>query len=339
MNLQRKLIIGGASVGMLILILDGKTALAGAREGIELCLMTLIPSLFPFFVVSILLTVALAGSKLPFLRPVGKLCSIPEGSEFLLSIGFLGGYPVGAQNVALACRSGHLSRQDAQRMIGFCSNAGPAFLFGIIAPMFSKMRTAWVLWAIHILSALLVAVVIPASPSGRSVRKKTETITLTQALEKSVHNMALVCGWVILFRMVLTLLDRWLFWALQSDTVVILSGLLELSNGCVQLGNISCEGLRFLAAGVMLALGGVCVTMQTASVCSGLSLRFYFPGKLLQCCFTILLCFLAQGIFPAADRWDYPMPLLLFAGLGVLLLAFFLRKTENSCSIPAAHGV
>ena len=38
-----------ASMGMLVLILDGKTALEGARQGIELCLRTVVPSLFPFF--------------------------------------------------------------------------------------------------------------------------------------------------------------------------------------------------------------------------------------------------------------------------------------------------
>ena len=36
------------AAGMLVLILDAKTALAGAKEGIQLCLYTVIPSLFPF---------------------------------------------------------------------------------------------------------------------------------------------------------------------------------------------------------------------------------------------------------------------------------------------------
>ena len=33
---------------MLALILDSRTALAGAVQGVELCLKTLIPFLFPF---------------------------------------------------------------------------------------------------------------------------------------------------------------------------------------------------------------------------------------------------------------------------------------------------
>ena len=37
-----------AGFGMLVLILDGKTALLGMRDGLEICLWTVIPALFPF---------------------------------------------------------------------------------------------------------------------------------------------------------------------------------------------------------------------------------------------------------------------------------------------------
>ena len=36
------------ALGMIVLILDSKTALSGCREGVTLCLNVVIPSLFPF---------------------------------------------------------------------------------------------------------------------------------------------------------------------------------------------------------------------------------------------------------------------------------------------------
>ena len=74
---------------ILILIFDSKTALLGAREGLTLCSYTVIPSLFPFLVLSILLTDALSGSSLRLFKPIGKLCKMPEGSESLILIGLL----------------------------------------------------------------------------------------------------------------------------------------------------------------------------------------------------------------------------------------------------------
>lgn len=328
-----------ASAGMLVLILDGKTALSGARAGVELCLKTLIPSLFPFFILSILLTGTLVGQSAGVLRPLGKLCRIPQGAESLLAVGLLGGYPVGAQNVALACRAGKLSQADGARMLAFCNNAGPAFLFGIIGPMFSSPKLPWLLWGIHIFSALAVGMILPGGDSTTTVLPAETRISIQEALEKSVKVMALVCGWVILFRMLLTILDRWLFWALPVSAQVALAGLLELSNGCVQLIRIDSEGLRFVIAAVLLAFGGLCVTMQTASVAKGIPLSLYFPGKLLQALISFLLAAICQMCFPTASRWSFPAP---FLAAGMIICGFallFLRRQKKSSSIPAASGV
>ena len=123
----------GAASAMAILILDGKTAITGAQDGIALCLQTVIPSLFPFILLSILLTNTLLGHAIPLLRPLGRLFHLPSGSESLLICAFLGGYPVGAQTVSSLFQNGQLPRSTADRMLTFCNNAGPAFLFGMTA--------------------------------------------------------------------------------------------------------------------------------------------------------------------------------------------------------------
>lgn len=81
-----------AALAMLLLILDSRTAMEGVRDGIDLCIRTLIPSLFPFFIFSGLLTAAMNGRPIGILRPVCRLCGIPEGAESLLAVGFL--YPI-----------------------------------------------------------------------------------------------------------------------------------------------------------------------------------------------------------------------------------------------------
>ncbi|MBQ7801804.1 MAG: hypothetical protein IJ375_05740 [Oscillospiraceae bacterium] len=328
-----------AAVGMLVLILDGRTAMEGIRDGMDLCLRTLIPSLFPFFILSMLLTGSMAGQKLPLLRPIGRLCGIPEGCESLLITGFLGGYPVGAQNIAQAWKQGALSQKDAERMLGFCSNAGPAFIFGVVGLAFDVPWLVWALWAVHMVSAIAVGTLIPSS-CGRCCRMpKRERMPLTRALQKSIAVMAQVCGWVVLFRMVLAYLDRWFLWLLPEDGKVFLSGLLELSNGCVGLGALEMEGARFLAATVLLAFGGVCVTLQTGSVTGGLSLRYYFPGKLLQAVFSLALSFGIQLCLPAEERCALPPLIWAAAALISLISMGFLRKRQNNSSIPAAVGV
>ena len=144
------------ALGMIALILDSKTALSGCREGVTLCLNVVIPSLFPFFVLSVPLTQCLCGVRAPIASALFRGLGVPSGCEGILLVGLLGGYPMGAQSVETAWRSGCLDRKSAERMLAFTSFAGPSFLFGMTAACFPGKGYIWLLWAVHILSAILI---------------------------------------------------------------------------------------------------------------------------------------------------------------------------------------
>lgn len=319
--------------GILVLILDTKTALSGAIEGIDLCIRAVIPSLFPFFVLSIILTSTLIGKKTAILRPVGRLCGMPSGSESLLLVGLLGGYPTGAQAVTQAYVSGHLPKQDAQRMLGFCSNAGPAFLFGMVAVNFPSYWYAWALWGIHILSAIIVGALLPCKSHHTARITAAKPISFSSALERAIKIMATVCGWVVLFRVIIAFFDRWFLWLLPDCMKTILIGILELSNGCCELGIIQDVYLRFIACSGILALGGLCVTMQTASVTKSLGMGMYFPGKVLQCLISLILSCLAM-----LNQPRIAIAMLIFGVIFIFLL-LLLRKMRKKSSNMQPIGV
>lgn len=329
-----------AFVGMLILILDAKTAVRGAGEGVSLCLRVVIPSLFPFFVLSVLLTASLSGTAVPVLRFVGKLCGIPSGAEPLLLIGLLGGYPAGAQAVAQSYEAGRLSRRDAERMLGFCSNAGPAFLFGMIGGKFSQQWVPWVLWGIHISSALTVGILLPGRSKGNAGAVRRGEMSLPEALRQGMRILASVCGWVVLFRVVLAFLNRWLLWLLNLPDQVIVSGVLELSNGCCDLDRIPGDGLRFVICSGMLAFGGLCVAMQTASVTGDLGMGKYLPGKLMQTALSLLMAVTAQHfLFSAGERAAVSPWLTTAIAIPAGIAGIVLMISEKKSSISWRIGV
>lgn len=320
------------ALGMLLLILDARTALIGAKEGIELCLMTVIPSLFPFFVLSSLLTATLSGARSKLLRPIGRLLGMPVGAESLLLVGLLGGYPTGAQAVTQSYESGSISKEQAWRLLSFCSNAGPAFLFGICGSLFPKKWMVWLLWAVHILSALFVAIALPGEEEYEGKAVAAAGTSLPQALDRAVKTVARVCGWVVLFRIVIAFFEKWLFEKIGSIWTVFISGILELTNGCCQLSGIESIGLRFLLATVFLSFGGICVALQTASVTGKLGIGNYIRGKVLQTVFALLLSLFAQTIF-FPDGCKMPVSPLLMLPPAVFLLLILL-KFEKKSSIP-----
>lgn len=321
---NKQILMGLAGAGgMIVLILDGKTALLGAREGIALCLMTVIPSLFPFFLLSRAVTAALMDGKAPFLRPLAALLGLPRGAEALAVSALLGGYPAGAQAVAEGYRAGRLSKNQAEKLLPLCNQPGPAFLFGMVGLLFPKRWMAWALWAVVLLSCGLVSLLLPpGEPTSPWVSSSDSS--LAAQLWESLGAMGAVCGWVVLFRVMLAFCRRWWLWLLPGEAQVGIMGLLELSNGCVGLGEVADLRLRFCLVAGMLSFGGLCVALQTQSVAQGLSLKPYLLGKALQ-----MGIALALSLCVAYGIW-VPM-------VGIFLV--FLVVRQKRCGNPRVTGV
>lgn len=317
-----------SAFGVAVLILDAQTALNASREAIQLCIRVIIPSLFPFFVLINLLSNSMLGCRFPFLTLFERWLHLPTGSGSLFLSGLLGGYPTGAQQVHNAWRSGSLDRENAQRMLAFCSNAGPAFIFGIVGPMFTDHKIVWVIWMIHILSSVLVGCIFPKEKPA-AVKLHTSTASVSASLKRSVSVIGYVCGWVVLFRVIASFCSLWFLWYFPQEVRVLFTSLLELANGCTSLDLIKNEGLRMVAASAAVNFGGLCVLMQTASVTEGLKIDSYLKGKLLQTAYSIMFSLFAQYfLFPANERIDISS-INIAAGIGVLLvILFFLRKNR-----------
>jgi len=308
-------------LGMLFLIIDSKTAVRSAAEAIELCIMSVVPALFPLMVLSSLLVSILHAFRIPILEPIGKLCGIPKGAEVFFLVGVLGGYPVGASCISQAWKDGSLPKASAERLLGFCSNAGPPFIFGICGALFADPVVGWALWGTHIISAMISGMILPRNADGYMLVSKRTPISIQETIRRCVGTMAQICGWVVMFRVLTGFLDRWLLWLAPNELRTMLLGCLELTNGCLEMRSISSEGLRFVICNAMLAAGGLCVFMQTSSAVGKLGVGMYIPGKLLHCATSILVSILLQPILfgQCLSAGELALPGLL---LGLLLSLF-----------------
>ena len=312
---------------MLLLIFDAKTAVYSTQIGIALCLKTVIPSLFPFFIISCLLNSRILGQKILFMGPMGKICRVPKGAESLLLLGFLAGYPVGAQMITQAYQLGCLSKGTAKRMLGFCNNAGPAFIFGMLAPYFPHASYLWALWGVQIASALLVGMILPEKDSALCKLQTGIPCSIPQALQNAIKTMATVCGWVIVFRIIIGFFDKWFLWILPSTLQVLISGVLELANGCVMLSKISSTALRFIITSFMLSFGGICVGMQTVSVTQEIGTGYYFPGKVLQALVSILLSGAISALL-FTNAKGFLVPIYSISIILTAITIYFVRKKK-----------
>ncbi|MCI8762150.1 MAG: sporulation protein [Oscillospiraceae bacterium] len=308
-------------------------AIAGAKDGLTLCFNVIVPSLFPFFVLSSLvvdlglaayLGRALEGLMRPLFRVSGSCAAA-------VALGFIGGYPVGARTALQLFQQGLCTKTEAERLLSFCNNSGPAFILGVVgAGVFGDSRVGLLLYLTHALASLIVGLLFrfyggqDARQSSRSSRAKpiqavTVPAAFTGAVTRSLQSTLNICAFVVFFSVVLQLLTAYgVFTALARLLALagfqaewarrLVAGLLELSSGVSSLRGEAQLAGRVSMAAFMLGWAGLSVHCQVLSflVDSGLSARTYLAGKLCHGLIAAGLTWCLTRLFPlSAPVADY----------------------------------
>lgn len=274
-------------------------SIEAAKNALELIAYNLLPSLFPFFVLTNML--------------------IKSGKMALLT-GFLCGYPAGAMACADLYQTGTLTKEEALRYSMFTSNAGPTFIVGAVGVgMCASKAIGFTLLGVHLAASLTVAILsfllFPVkkstsdTPNPQAPVQQTISIPfgtqLTEAITSALKQIAVVCGYVLFFAVLLGLLQSL---GLQSPIVF---SLLEITTGmnCLltPLGApASMPALLTILplAAMLLGFSGLSIHAQIIAILNhgGLPARFFVLGKSLQALFSGLYAWVLLQI-PAVYEW------------------------------------
>ena len=273
---------------MVLLLWRSAVAAEAVRRGLTLCARSVIPALFPYFVVSgLFISLGFADGVGRRLEPLTRrLFGVGGAGASAFFLGLLGGYPVGGRTVGQLYRAGRLSKDEAERLLAFCNNAGPSFILGVVGVgCFGSLRTGIYLYLVHAFSAVLVGILFrkKAPVSGQKFRYSAafEPIAaFVRAVGEAAEGMVRLCGFVVFFLVILDLITD-----LTGLNHPVLLGLAELTTGVTALKGRPGD---LVWAAVLLGWGGLSVHGQTAAVLSDtdLGLGRYFLGKILQAIFS-----------------------------------------------------
>ena len=318
----------------LALVLWPGEAMGAMKDGLKLCGNVILPSLFPFFVLSSLV-VELGMSRylgrllepvmVPLFR-VGGACSAA------LALGFMGGYPVGARTAIQLYQNGQCSRTEAERLLAFCNNSGPAFILGVVgAGVFGSGKAGLLLYLAHILASVCVGVLFRFyKPShrprtyrrgGPQFQSASFPAAFTHSITGAMASALNICAFVLFFTVFLRLLSyAGVLGSLSRGLAVLLSplglselwarrlltGLLEISSGVTSLTDGALTG-RLSMAAFMLGWAGASVHCQVLAFLgdSGLSMGTYVWGKLLHGILSSLLTAVLCALFPISGPVSY----------------------------------
>lgn len=279
------------------------TVASGVKSGLEICLYTLLPSLFPFTVLCIYIVKANPFSPLyKFFAPATRLLfKQPPVAAPVIFMSLIGGFPIGAKMTSELYENGQLTKNQAQRLCLFCFNSGPAFAMGAVgASVLHSRRAGVILYASLCLSAVCAGILtsfIAEESEDMPIYNPKNTVlplaALTSAVSDGLKTMGVIFGWVLLFGGVGSLIGTL---NIPKGLNFFLLDLSEVSVGCAK----TAAELPLPVTAAVISFGGLCVHCQVLGFISKTELKYsrFFAVRVFCAALSALYCHLLLKVFP-----------------------------------------
>ena len=289
----------------LFLILYSSNNLTAAKNGIILWGVSIVPSMFPFFIAVELLSytniISIIGKLLKnIMRPT---FNVPGEGAFALIMGIIAGYPVGAKIISNLKEKGVCTVSECERLLAFTNYSGPLFIIGAIGiNMFNSQNIGYKLLTVHLLSSILVGFLFRWWKYDKKVsinnNLKKETYASTQiskkniisfynlgevlsfSIQSAIKSVFIIGGFIVLFSIIVSMLISSQILNICSSIISpifhffnvsasfyngIIIGIIEVTNGIKAIA-IPNNNTSIIICSFLLGFGGFSVFFQIFSI-------------------------------------------------------------------------
>lgn len=293
----------------------------GTIEGLKLFVFSVLPGLFPFMLLTKLLTEL--GVIFKFSQKLDKFSykvfGTPGVSMYAFLMSILSGYPIGAKIISDLYKKELISEKDAQKMSIFCTTSGPIFVIGTVGSIMLKSYLLGVIiYVSHILSSIVLGVLsnlfsYKTSNSLKTISTNYIVITKKQnilgvCISDTINSLFVVGAYITLFYLIselLTLLK--IFSVLKvliclclqkigiSGTLVegILYGIIEVTRGTKVLSDFGGTMPAVLSCG-LISFSGISIIMQSLVFLKEAKIKThtFIIAKCVHSILSMLLCYI-----------------------------------------------
>lgn len=288
--MKNKKLILTISIAILLVFLFSvfeSTVIDSVKHSMKICYTSVIPSLFPFFILCefIMALISKFRSTGPFLVYITSLVT---------------GFPTGVKNVCTLYKNGGINKKQATALLHCTANASPAYVIAFIGICIIKSRTAGVILLIsQILCSLACAVFFRCFKNNKKSSARIGVINVTdvacESISSSVSACLCVCGYIIFFGVIA---DITLYLNIPDIIASVIPflpkehiscavvGIIELTRG-ISILDFKSES-AIITASVILGFSGISIILQCISqtVKAGLPKLPIITGKLI---YTVLM--------------------------------------------------
>lgn len=288
-------------VFMTSLFLSDKIA-HSVRSGLSLCAKVIIPSVFPFIVLSDFLY---AHADFSSLNRTGaffeKLFKINRVGIYPFMLGILCGFPLGVKCAKELYGDAKLTKDEAERIIGFCNNTGPAFLVsGIGLGLRGNILEGFLLYFVMVGSAVITGIIFSKSSDNVDCNVSfsgSGKFSFTESIKSAGISTLVICSYLTFFACVVGLLRNTIG---ENLIYILLVPLLEVGSAASILSKtkVISDILTLSLTSFAVGFSGFSVHFQALSYLDScdLSTKRYFLMKITQGILSFLLTFIISFI-------------------------------------------
>lgn len=267
--------------------INSKTVIDSVKFSLTMCYRSVIPSLFPFFIICEFFTYIASG-----------MFNNLSSTAFLSSL--ITGFPTGVKNVCALYRNGEINNSTASQLLYCTANASPAYITAFIGVcIMGNKQAGYILLVTQTIAAFACAVFFGCFKKIKKRNQKSNIINITESACNSISNSVIsclyVCGYIIFFGVIADILislkvpdaiSEALVFLPKNQAKALIVGSIEITRGMLMLDLQKNSNL--IIASIILAFSGISVIMQCIScaVNAGLSSKPIIKGKLI---YTILM--------------------------------------------------
>ena len=287
------------------LILFSKECAEGAIRGILLSLKILIPTLFPFMVLSSFIIKSGLSSVLgkPFEKAMKLLFGLNKNFASVMILGMLGGYPVAAKGISSLYENGDASIEECKNASLYMVCAGPGFIINYVGvSLYSDKRIGVLLLFAQICSVIICGIINKITrkekfcSNTKSEKKSNKSNNFCSSLVEAVYEgskgIFTICSFVVLFSGITGMLCSLI------DNKTIKNLILLLCEVCTAVNTLSKDSGIFAVA-FAIGFGGLCVHFQIFSTLGKIKVntKLFFLYSILAGTITGLIAFIGMKFF------------------------------------------
>lgn len=263
----------------------------------------LIPTLFPFFIISDILINYNFTSYIPkiFKKICKYLFNITDNMITILLLSIISGFPSNARNTRTLYDKGLINLDEANHILIFSHFSNPLFILTTVAIFFFNNKNIGIILLLsHYISNFLLGIMFRryfSHNEGESYNKNELKIDFGNvfigAIKKSIDTILLICGIITIFMLLSSIIIN--TFSFNTYNSMLIKGILEITIGIEALGKLDLPVIyKGVIASCFLAFGGLSVHMQVISQITDTNIkyRYFFIGRIYQMILSGLITYL-----------------------------------------------